>query len=486
MNEFGLSITDSSGHILTIKEVKDSYNFSHVITKELGKGGQGVVCKTENPELVLKFILNKENHVIRKDKNKELFNKYLQKIKGILTKPFPHQLHLAIPMAYLQDFSGYVMRMMGEMICFQELFRIDIFPETGGHRRRFEFLSRLASLLARIHGRGMVYCDISPNNVFISAIPDIKPQNVWLIDSDNIFIPGFDDAHSVYTPRYAAPELFEGKPCSQSSDAYSFAVLAFECLAILHPFEGKKTTNWEDEDIDAWDTTNSLSTTKSVPEIDTRYSGKHPWVEDPEDDSNHTEAGFPRQYFLSEETFSLFNTTFTIGKADTSRRPAMVLWARAFAQSFDRSVKCNQCGMSFIYEEGSVDCPWCQETIAPRLVFKSKGQIIFIRELDSTKEEWIQLPERLFTPFHINTNWKPVLEFQSGKNCIESIKFKTISSITENFYIHFSNAKRTKIKGQYELVFKANETYSLEYEPLGGGSTKKLDFEIIGEKQDDY
>lgn len=487
MDAIGLSATDSDGNPLTIREARDSYNVSHTITKKLGEGGQGLVCMTENPEIVLKFILDGAGRVISRDKDKKSFQRNLKKIKGILSKPFPDRLHLAFPMAHLADFSGYVMRMMRDMEPFKNLQSIASFPKTGGHRRRFELLSKLASVLAHIHGYGMVYCDISPNNVFVSASPEIKTQNVWLIDADNIFVPGFDDNRLVYTPRYAAPELFENTPCSQNSDCYSFAILAFECLAAVHPFEGAKATNWEDES-DDWD--KSVSTQQSVAEptseIDPRYSGKYPWIEDPDDESNHTENGLPRQFFLSEETFTLFNLTFTIGKAEPERRPRMVFWARAFARSADCSVECRQCQMSFVHDGEMNACPWCDGELTPRLVLKDNGRVVFVRELDSHGSNWIEIPERLFSPFDIQTSWNTLLECRREKEDGLIIEFKIPSTADiggHSFYLSSSTGWKAKIKGQYSLELKEKESYSLEYENTGTGQRRILKLEIIGGQQ---
>lgn len=489
MNDTGLLAIDSDGNPLTIREARDSYNVSHTITKKLGEGGQGLVCMTENPEIVLKFILDGAGSVISRAKDQENFQKNLKKIEGILSKPFPDRLHLAFPMAHLADFSGYVMRMMRDMKPFKDLQSIGSFPETGGHRRRFELLSRLALVLAHIHGCGMVYCDISPNNVFVSASPEIKTQNVWLIDADNIFVPGFDDNRLVYTPRYAAPELFENTPCSQNSDCYSFAILAFECLAAVHPFEGDKATNWEDES-DDWD--KSVSTQQSVaepaPEVDPRYSGKYPWIENPDDESNHTKNGLPRQFFLSEETFTLFNLTFTIGKTEPERRPRMVFWARAFARSSDCSVECRECQMSFVHDSGMDACPWCEKELPSRLVLKDKGRVVFVRELDFDEGKWIEFPERIFSPFDIQTSWNTLLECRREKEDGHIIEFRIPSTAGiggHSFYLSSSKGVRDKIKGRYSLEFKEKESYFLEYEESGTGQTRKLELEVIGGKDED-
>ena len=58
MENVGVTLNDSDGNQVTIRQVKDSYETVHIITKVLGQGGQGLVCLTENKEVVVKFALD--------------------------------------------------------------------------------------------------------------------------------------------------------------------------------------------------------------------------------------------------------------------------------------------------------------------------------------------------------------------------------------------------------------------------------------------
>ena len=100
----------------------------------------------------------------------------------------------------------------------------------------------------------MVYGDISPNNIFISE--GIDGSSVWLIDADNIRFEITAGGSVVYTPKYGAPELVQGKDGGRpSSDCHAFAVVAFYLLSLIHPFVGKKVDgtdegDWADEEND--------------------------------------------------------------------------------------------------------------------------------------------------------------------------------------------------------------------------------------------
>ena len=480
--KIGITLNDSDGNPVTIRQMKDSFDATHIITKTLGQGGQGLVCLTENPEIVVKFALDAKGQLISREKNKVEFEKHDREFKTVMFKPFPDRIHLAYPMACLADYSGYVMRLMGDMTSFSDLVptcveEIKKMAADGGHRRRFLLLSKLAALLAKLHANGMVYCDLSPNNVFITKNHKQKTQNLWLIDADNVFIPGEDGDKLVYTPRYAAPELFEKKPCSQNSDIYSFATLAFETLAALHPFAGDKATNWDNDDGDDWDaSTNGKSETP--PAIDPQYSGKCPWVEDTVDDSNHTKAGLPRQNFLTDETFSLFNMTFCEeGRETPKTRPTASLWARALAHSGALSVQCPDCKMSFVFDGKQKDCPWCGKELPKLLLLKDeKERIVFAHELSTcdSENEFI-IPEHIFVPFDIDSFFKTAILVRPVNQNGFGLEFKLDQNrdSSMDFFIRI-NVKEEKIVSRYILQIKKRETYSLVYQDLKSGRNRML------------
>ena len=491
----GITLKDTSENLVKITEVTDSFDNMHRIKKVIGQGGQGVVCRTADSEIVVKFVLNPLGQLISLKKDKESFKTNDVKFKDVACKPFPERIHLAYPMARLQDYSGYVMRLMGDMTSFADLVPSDAeqikkMAEDGGHRRRFDLLSKLAAVIAKLHGNGMVYCDISRNNVFVTKDPNFQTQNVWLIDADNIFIPGEDPGKNVYTPAYAAPELFEGKLCSMSSDVYSFATLAFESLAALHPFAGNKAANWNgDGDDNDWDATADKNEETDQFDIDPRYSGKYPWVEDPEDTSNHTEAGLPRNAFLTDETFFLFNRTFSEeGRKSPNTRPPALLWARAFAHSNALSVRCpsQDCGMSFVYDETQKCCPWCGQKLPKLLALKdNSGKIVFVHELNKLDKDFgesFAIPEHIFAPFNINSFFHGVLTVRPVNLNGFGIKFDVAdTSYGKGFFIEI-NGNEEKIRSSYILKMQKGERCSLKCKNAADNTIGELEITIIEEK----
>src|SRR5699024_10606397 len=118
--------------------------------------------------------------------------------------PIPANVNVTLPQSILKDCVGYSMRMLDDMVSFEDAFRYgdenyrnawlseygDCNPEfvkgfgnyisTGGKRRRLAAFLNVAGILSVTHTRGLVYCDLSDKNMYIS---DSQDKNiVWMID----------------------------------------------------------------------------------------------------------------------------------------------------------------------------------------------------------------------------------------------------------------------------------------------------------------
>jgi serine/threonine protein kinase len=94
---------------------------------------------------------------------------------------------------------------------------------------------------------------------------------------------------------YAAPELIRKESGNNTqTDAWSFAVIALQLLANIHPFN------------------NGIAVQDEEPEIAEEKSerGEFPWIFDTEDDSNEwSGVGFPIIRMLNQRLFN-FSTLF--------------------------------------------------------------------------------------------------------------------------------------------------------------------------------
>lgn len=353
----------------------------HWVTKELSRGGQGRVMRTREPDIALKLELVDEE--TQTDAQQiEVRN---QRYRRLRLLPIPQGLTITLPQATLTDHVGYVMELLEEMIPFGKAFdqeqqipadalrqtewmcrtfcgeelqtaaeNYSRWYTTGGARRRLCAWQKAAILVERLHGNGLVYCDFSMNNLFISEQTQQEDEAVWLIDADNLHIIG--EPGGAYTPGYHAPELVLDPAHPQfsfASDSYSFAILLFESLTMQHPFHGRM---YEGED--DWDD----------PIEDRIDRGEIPWILDEENPSNQVEQlPLATEYFLSDELNTLFARCFSAeGRMDPVSRPTMAEWSEELSRLLDCTVACPGCGLHFNAGESEgtrIRCPWCDDWV---------------------------------------------------------------------------------------------------------------------------
>ena len=407
------------------KKYIDEFKNIHYIDKELGRGGQGVVYTTKDADTVIKIALKDEKSIT----NKNEIKKFHQVIKRLIFKPLPNDINIATPLAVLDNEAGYVMNLLTGMKPFSSLFpsevskeeakKIDIpsfleglnqkdkrsafyfayYLKTGGLRKRLYTLSRLAITLYRLHLRGLIYFDISHNNIFINN--DEIPL-VYLIDADNIEYESINTS-VVYTPNFEVPEVVKGEPNSLYSDIYAFGILSYLTLTTNHPFEGigLDELDWDSED----------NAKKEKWEL--------PWVEDRNDDSNKSKAGLKGTLTMTDELSYLFHKLFEEGKEDKYQRPTLSLWIESLEKSASKTIKCMGCGMSF-YDDKFETCPYCKIKKSKRMVVtsyiykdnkKEKKRWNFLKEITDTTKS-IKLPVYLFKPLdllHIDDTFLEIL-----------------------------------------------------------------------------
>lgn len=309
------------------------------LVHELGRGGQGTVFAVEGGRLAVKLLRDRSAH------SREALRGQLAMVGRLPLE----DLDIARPIELLRPpHVGYVMELYTGMVSLRDLLRppktassiVRWYFDTGGLRRRLRLLARTAEVLAELHGRGLVYIDPSPHNVFVSEHRDAA--EVRLIDTDNLRT-ATAVGRALYTPGYGAPEIVTqtGTP-SSLSDSHAFAVIAFEALALVHPLLGDAVRDGD-------------------PEMENQaLAGRLPWIDD-DDDSNRSSDGIPRGIVMSEALRDDFRRTFALGLRKPTERPGLSRWAEHLHRAADRTVVCPDCSGSYYYNLAI--CPWCD---APR------------------------------------------------------------------------------------------------------------------------
>ena len=404
----------------------------HYLVKAIKAGGQGIVYRTRDASKAVKLVIENDKEVT----DEKRIIDYQKSFFRLRLLPVNKEVNITFPKTLLTKRAGYVMEFLSDMVSVDSLLiyekkaedikdeeipgwlkewdivsakYIVAYNKTGGLRRRLLVLYKIASQLALLHGAGLVYCDISANNIFISGEED--RCNAWLIDADNLEFEG--ETNLLRTYGFAAPELVLRKSnCTMSSDCHAFAVLAYRILTMeLHPFFGRKVF-YED-----W----ANVKTKEKP-ADLALEGRYPWVRDEDDDSNSSEGGFSPELLYDKEIANLFQKTFGKGRLDPSKRPPIFYWPPAFARAADSTIQCPGCKMSYRYDyhddDGKEQCPHCGSSKPLMLVMEAyawdgamgERQWLFAREIEA--ETSVQVPARVFSLAPLTKSDIPVMEIE--------------------------------------------------------------------------
>ncbi len=319
--------------------VKDIHGLEYELLSKLGEGGQGIVCKTNYPNVLVKI-----SKPLLEDEKK----KREDQLAWLMRLPLA-DLHIAHPLALINQTGrvGYVMELMEGLIPLKDLLEtiltqgLEGFLETGGLHRRLVLLAKLARTLAKLHGMGLAYGDLSSDNIFISKQTDFT--EVWLIDCDNICYHSRTSEIKLYTPRYGAPEIINNlSGINTFTDSWGFAVIAYQLLTMNHPLIGDMVNDGE------------LELEEQALE------GKLPWVGH-SNEENSCSAGIPSSLVFGKKLTHLMDQCFRVGLNTPDERPTMNVWADAFEEAMGVTLKCENCNSTFYYNKNQT-CPFCDHS----------------------------------------------------------------------------------------------------------------------------
>lgn len=215
--------------------------------------------------------------------------------------------------------------------------------KTGGIAYRLKIGYAIADSLQKIHSNGFCLVDICPGETHLQPyVPDSDQSlSIQFTGADHISSYTHHSTSAGH-PGYRDPLVFLHRSgVSTASDTYSFAVMLFELLTTCHPFRGEAAETLSDEEAAAAIDSGALG-----------YIGSDP--------ANLNEIFEDTRIFLPKELASLFERTFTVGRLDTSQRPALGEWKAACVRSLKRFVTCDHvgCGREYPYNSART-CPFC-------------------------------------------------------------------------------------------------------------------------------
>jgi tRNA A-37 threonylcarbamoyl transferase component Bud32 len=115
-----------------------------------------------------------------------------------------------------------------------------------------KILAQICGSLAEAHGKGIIHRDLKPDNIILTERAGQK-DFVKVLDFGIAKRSGEEDRNEAKltqqgmvlgTPPYMSPEQFTGQPLDARSDIYSLAVMAYEMLTGVLPFDAKTAFEW--------------------------------------------------------------------------------------------------------------------------------------------------------------------------------------------------------------------------------------------------
>lgn len=328
--------------------VEDTDGQQYPVPQDVRGGGQGIFFPSG--KLAVKILFPERYASDQKlDAGEMEYRKYQRKLIHLMA--MPHLEHVSMPIVALKrPYCGYVMRFMDGLKPLSDFMKLtsaskggygkSYAAETCDLKKRICVLHNLADLLRNIHTRGLVYCDLTPSNVFVSE--KSSQAEVWLIDVDNIEYGNILQSHW-QTPWYRAPEVYAGQRNSVYSDCYSFALIAFEFLTSSRPFEGRIAEMLENES--GWDDGTEWSTTPQAEESTVQAkieSGEISYVGEVRT-KNTQLFGIPLQCVMIPAMQELFLLTLgKEGRENPPNRPSMNEWFRVLDMAIDQLRFCSK------------------------------------------------------------------------------------------------------------------------------------------------
>lgn len=366
-----------------IKTVTDEFDNVYQLVELIGEGGQGTVWRTNIPNILIKI-----SNEFRDETELTARIKQINRVK----RTIPGDFKISKPKAILNlnNRVGYVMEMMDGLQPLSQLIEsvydanrqlsTENYLATGGLYRRLMILADLSATLARLHALGLSYGDLSPANIFIST--SVEYYQAWLIDVDNIGYHETGYGKAFYTQGYASPEIIrEESGTNISTDCWSFAVIALELLAHLHPYYAGYAIVDEEPEI-------------VQPLAD---KGEYPWVFDVKDDSNHTDTGFPLPQMVNPSLMNLFERCFGESRIyDTAYvRPSMSEWHEELNRTCNLILQCPSCQSTFMNIDKEISCPFCHHVIGDQDVLVLRPRLVLIEKDELTDKKFIDTDEAI-------------------------------------------------------------------------------------------
>jgi len=196
------------------------------ITRELGRGGMGVVFEAVDEKLKRSVALKQLQGEFRASVDEAA--RFLQEARLVAQLRHPNVAEIY---AAVEDGGLYLVFELVRGRSLDAVLGAGVSPEQARG-----IVAHACAALTAAHARRIVHRDLKPSNMMISDSGELKVMDFG-IAHQSMNGGAFTQTSASGTPPYMAPEQAMGS-VSPSSDLYALAVMAYELLAGVRPFPG--------------------------------------------------------------------------------------------------------------------------------------------------------------------------------------------------------------------------------------------------------
>lgn len=204
---------------------------TYEIVRPVGAGGMGEVYEARHARLPGRFAIKILS--FRVDDGSAEFRRFQREAEIASSLRHPHIVQV-VDFNQADDGAPYIVMEFLEGADLAAVLEQEVRLAPA---RVVAIVAQVASALAAAHGRGIVHCDLKPQNLFLVSVPGPARDYVKVVDFGTsrvktaLTLTG--DRHLRGTPQYMAPEQAEGDAAAIDgrTDQFALAVLAYEMLS---------------------------------------------------------------------------------------------------------------------------------------------------------------------------------------------------------------------------------------------------------------
>ena len=206
----------------------------YIIEREIGRGGMAVVYQAHDPQLdrvvAIKLIRKSAFPPEQLAPMTERFRREAKALAKLnhpnIVKALDYGVHEDAPYLVMEYIDGVTLKDVKKPL------RLDV---------AVRLLLPIGEALAYIHEQGLLHRDVKPSNIMLTKDRRVILTDFGIakwIENDGGQVTLTGTGIGIGTPEYMAPEQGRGQRADGSSDGYSLAVVFYELVTGVKPYQG--------------------------------------------------------------------------------------------------------------------------------------------------------------------------------------------------------------------------------------------------------